>query len=84
MKMGLIEYIFGFVFTIFTLLIILCQIILVVAFFSGIYHAFSASVITGMISLFLPFTPIIEIIDWFHPNEIWVDIANFLNKLVST
>jgi len=48
-------------------------------FICGVYHAFGASPILGILSiLFNTFTILIEFVDWFSDKEIWKEIARAL------
>lgn len=46
----------------------------------GVYHAFQASIILGIISILGmgSVTPVIELVDWFSYKELWVEIAKLL------
>ena len=47
-----------------------------ITYIMGIFHAFSQSVVLGIISIFL--SPLIEFIDWFSSKDLWREIAQLL------
>lgn len=64
------------------LFIIAARIAWFVIFIMGCVHAFTQSIILGVASLFIsPITILIEIVDWFTPKDLWVELGKLVNNL---
>ena len=54
-----------------------------ITYIIGLIHAFSASLILGVISIFLPpVTVIIQIVDWFSSRNLWGELGTFVDNLL--